>query len=155
MNKYLLYPLIFSFLFVFPSCKGSVQSGLEQTLDKREQAFESKDLNLYMSLIDPEYGANSGADGETLESLRKSFTGISHFFDKLTINTRDRAVYIEGDRARVIQDVLVLVRMEQEKIETSFVMKETISLRRKGDDWLITKEAEDDYAEGFVFGGNK
>lgn len=135
------------------SCTQSERSLIEKTLSDREQSFETNDVELYLSSISPDYSAKKGKRTFGIKELKLNFEGISQFFDHIKITHSNRSIYYYGDKAKVVQRALVEVRMEKENIHTSFMMKETIELKKTGEKWLIIKEADRDYAEGFVYGG--
>lgn len=146
--------LLFSCLSLIISCSDSDRSRIEETLDKREKAFETHSVELYASIISPDYKAVEGDRVVGVEEVKKNFESIAVFFDELDIAPSKRSIYIQGNGSKVVQRVRVRVKMEKENIESSFALTEVLELKKIGDRWFITKEADRDYAEGFVFGGS-
>lgn len=144
--------LFLPFLFLF-SCSINDNKLIEQTLDMREKAYETGDVELFMTLVSPNYLSIKG--GRTIKTgeLKINFEGLSKFFDKIDLSHSNRSIYFEGDKAKVVQKSLVKIEMVEEKIKTNFVMNEVIEMEKNNGKWLIIKEPEKDYAEGFVFGG--
>lgn len=144
----LLLPIIFLF-----SCTDNDNKLIEQTLDMREKAYESGDVELFMTLVSPNY--LSIQDGRTVKTgeLKKYFEGLSKVFDKIDLSHSNRSIYLDGDKAKVVQKSLVKIEIVEENIKTNFVMNEVIEMEKSNGKWLIVKEPEKDYIDGFVFGG--
>ncbi len=139
-------------LFVFVSCGDSAERAVVGVLDAREKAFETRDVSLYRSLIDPDYKVRRKGKVEGAEDVIRRFQGVMAFFDHISVDYSDRVVTIEGRRARVVQRAHVSVSMYEEGIKSSFKVREVLELRNVDGRWYISREAPRDLAEGFVFG---
>jgi ketosteroid isomerase-like protein len=145
--------LLLTLIALLASCSHDEKAGITEVLEKRQRAFEARDVELYSTLISPDY--DDVKDGRRMgrKEVIDNFKGILQFFDDIKITYSGRTIYHKGSDAQVVQRARVEVRMEKEGINTSFTMKEVLELKKQGNRWYITKEAERDYAEGFVYGG--
>ena len=150
--KLLLY--IFTVpLFLFLSCQGPQNSEIEELLSIRESALESKDVDSYLTLITPDYQEERDGNTLTLEEIKKSFLTNVSLFDTLQITHTDRSIYLSGNKAEVFQITTVQASINDSK--SVFKLSEKIGLEKTGDKWLIVKESDADYFDGYVFGGAK
>lgn len=145
--------LFLTFLALLASCSHDERAGIEEVLEKRQRAFETRDVQLYSSLISPNYSELKNGRIMGQKEVIGNFQGILQFFDDIKVTYSGRTIYFKGPTAQVVQRARVEVKMEKEGIKTSFSMKEILELTKQGNRWYITKEAERDYAEGFVYGG--
>ena len=135
------------------SCGSSENKEIEELLSQREKALETKDVELYMTLITPEYSEQKGENVVGLEDIKKNFLTNVSLFDTLEINHSDRSVYRNGNEADVFQIILVEASINDSK--SVFKLSERIGFKKIGDKWLIVKESGADYFDGYVFGGHK
>lgn len=145
---------IIPLLLLLLSCASSEHSKIEDVLKKRDEAFETSNVKLYASIISPHYEHKRGGKVLRFKDVINNFKGITVFFDKLKIDHTKRSIYVDDGRARVVQRTRVEVKMEKEGIKSRFTLIEKLELKKVGNRWFITKEADRDYAEGFVYGGS-
>jgi ketosteroid isomerase-like protein len=147
-------PLSFSILLIVlvVSCGNSQNRDIEKVLDMREKAFETKDEDLYMSLISPEYSQEKKGKIIGPEEVRKNFNINVKLFDSVSLSTSDRTIYRDGDKAEVFQKTIVNARDDEGNKKLK--LNEKMTLAKENGKWLIVKESDEDFFYGFVFGQN-
>jgi len=65
------------------SCQGSQNEEIEALLSVREEAMETKNLDLYMTLISPEYSVEKNNKVIGTEEIKKKFLSNVTLFDDL------------------------------------------------------------------------
>ncbi|MER3447462.1 MAG: hypothetical protein C4291_11765 [Candidatus Dadabacteria bacterium] len=148
-KPYLLFS-VFILLSVFISCRNSDREKIEDVLSKRERAFETKNLELYLSCISPNYREEKNGRSIGIEEVKKNFLSNTSVFDQIKISHSNRTIYLNGEKAEVAQRTAVEVKLDKE--EGHFTFKENIGFERIGGKWLIVKESDTDFLKGFVFG---
>ncbi len=152
MNKSLSFFLsVFILLLAASSCGKSDEEEIEELLSKRQRAFETKNVELYLSCISPEYKQKNGDTVTGVEEIKKGFITNVSVFDQIKLSPFDRNIYQDGDKAEVFQKVKVNLKIEKE--ENQFVLREKLSLEKVNGKWLVVKESDFDFLKGFVFGG--
>ena len=144
---------VFILLLLITSCGGSDRKEIEDVLSKRKKAFETKNLELYLSCISPTYREEKNGHVIGIEEVKRNFLSNVSVFDQIKISYSDRTIYHKGERADVAQKTAVEVRMEKE--EGHFLLKENLGLEKIKGRWRIVKESDADFLKGFVFGGIK
>lgn len=140
-------------LFFAASCGGDRDKVIEEVMSKRTQAFETKDVDLYMSLIAPGYKQEKKGKVIGRGEIKKNFEVNVKLFDTLHITHTDRTVYQDGDRAEVFQKTLVDATDDEGK--SRLRLKEKILLARENGKWVIVRESDEDLFYGYVFGRSK
>lgn len=149
--------LIFSFLSIFililliASCGNSDKKEIEELLSSRQKAFETKDLDLYLSCISPDYKEIKGDNAIGIEEIKKNFLSNVSIFDQIKISYSDRTLYQQGEKAQVVQKTAVEVKIEND--QSRFLINEEIGFEKIKGKWKIVKESDGDFLKGFVFGG--
>lgn len=152
MNKGLSFFLsFFILLLVASSCGKSDEEEIGELLSKRQKAFETKNVELYLSCISPEYNQKKGDMVIGVEEIKKGFITNVSVFDRIKLSSFDRDIYRDGDKAEVFQKVRVNLRIEKE--ENQFVLREKLGLEKVNGKWFVVKESDADLLKGFVFGG--
>jgi hypothetical protein len=152
MKKSLSFFLsFFILLFVASSCGKSDEEEIEELLSKRQRAFETKNVELYLSCISPEYKQKRDDTVTGVEEIKKGFITNVSVFDRIKLSPFDRNIYQDGDKAEVFQKVKVNLRIEKE--ENQFVLREKLGLEKVNGKWFVVKESGFDFLKGFVFGG--
>ncbi len=120
-------------LLCLPACQASDEQKIQQVLKQREEAFQRKDLPLYLSCISKSYQDKT----EDYDQLKSRIEGYFKRFDRIEYISWDRAIQIEGKSATVIQQF----RMEVEKggKREPFAGKEMLFLGKEGGAWKIVK----------------
>ena len=144
----ILVPLIFLY-----ACGSSQNKEIDELLSVREKALEAKDADLYLTLISPDYREEQGGSTLTIEEIKKNFLTNVSLFDKLEISHTDRSIYLKGNKAEVFQ--IIRVRASINQSNSVFKLSEKIGVEKIGDKWLIVKESDADYFDGYVFGGSE
>ncbi len=86
-------------LILLPSCSNAPQENITQTMQHREEGFNRKDIELYMSAFSPAYN-----DGEkTYADIKAEAEENFQVFKRLEYKTMARSIYLDGSQARVVQ----------------------------------------------------
>lgn len=151
MRSLLCISLILA-LFVV-SCGSDEQRAIEEVMSLRQKAFETKDADLYMTLIAPGYKQEK--KGKTIGpgEVKKNFEVNVKLFDTIRLTSTDRTIYTEGDRAEVFQKTIIDATDDQGK--SRLRIKEKLSLARENGKWVIVRESDEDFFYGYVFGRSK
>lgn len=151
MRPLLCISIIFTLFAV--SCAGDDQKAIEEVMSIRAKAFETKDADLYMTLIAPDYKQEK--KGKTIGpgEVKKNFEVNVKLFDTIRLTSTDRTIYTEGDRAEVFQKTIIDATDDQGK--SRLRIKEKLSLARENGKWLIVRESDEDFFYGYVFGRSK
>lgn len=148
-----LLSFLFTLLILFAvSCGNPENSEIEKVLSDREHALETKNVDLYMSLISPSYSLKKDNKVIGVEEVRKNFLSNVTLFDNLEISHTDRSIYDKGQKTEVVQMVVVVATVNESK--SRFRINERIELAKIDGKWLIVKESDADFLERFVFGGS-
>ena len=150
MNKY--FYLLLILLLIPMSCNNGGDPEIIQLLDKRETAYEQKDTALYSTLLSKNYESKTGSGTEARETALKNFKINTTPFDKIDMKFRDRTIYKEDDRAKVVQKTTVELQIENKK--STYELTEIIVLVKNENKWEIAKESKIDLFRGYVFGEN-
>ncbi|HVY55392.1 MAG TPA: hypothetical protein VHC46_06510 [Thermodesulfobacteriota bacterium] len=135
------------------SCGNDEQRAIDEVLSIRQKALETKDADLYMTLVAPDYKQEK--NGKTIgpAEVRKNFDVNAKLFDTVRLTSTDRTIYTEGDRAEVFQKTIIDATDDQGK--SRMRIKEKLTLARENGKWLIVKESDEDFFYGYVFGRSK
>lgn len=133
------------------SCRGGGDREIDQVLDTRTKAFQTKDLALYMTLISPDYEQEKKGKTVGVEEVEKNFKINVDLFDKLAVRNADRTITSDGEKAHVVQKTYVDASIDNSK--SKFRIIERISLAKIDGKWLIVEESDADFFTGYVFGG--
>lgn len=148
-----LLSILFTLLILFAvSCGNPENNEIEKVLSDREEALETKNVDLYMSLISPSYSLEKDNKVIGVEEVRKNFLSNVTLFDNLEISHTDRSIYDKGQKTEVVQMVVVVATVNESK--SRFRINERIELAKIDGKWLIVKESDADFLERFVFGGS-
>jgi ketosteroid isomerase-like protein len=120
-------------LLTLLSCQISEEEKIHQTLNRREEALQRKDLPLYLSCISNAYRDKE----EDFGQLQKRIEGYFKTFDQIKYNSWDRSVHIEGDTARVTQQFHLEV--EKGRRTNRYSAKETLFFEKEGRKWKIIR----------------
>lgn len=146
-------PICLSFAFallILAACGNPQNSEIEKLLEVREKALETKDVNLYLTVITPDYNETRDDKDFALANLKEYFEKTYPIFNTLDITNTDRTIYIKGNDAEVFQINRVEATINDDK--SVFQIKEKIALQKFADKWLIVKESDADYFTGYAFG---
>jgi len=131
MRKYL--PIVLLALFILLACQISEEERIHQTLNRREEALQKKDLSLYLACISTVYRDKE----EDFSQLQKRMEGYFKTFDQIKYNSWDRSIYVEGDTARVIQQFHLEVEKGGRK--NRYPGREALFLKKEGRKWKIIR----------------
>ena len=120
-------------LIILLACQISEEDSIHQTLNWREEAFQKRDLSLYLSCISKAYYDKD----EDFGQLQKRIEGYFKTFDQIKYSSWDRSIHREGDSARVTQQFYIEVESQGKKNHHSG--KESIFLKKEGREWKIVK----------------
>jgi hypothetical protein len=148
--SFLLLTFVLLYTSFFISCGSSGKKEIEEVLSKRESAFETKNLELYLSCISPTYREEKNGKTIGIEEIKKNFLSNVSIFDQIQISHFDRNIYERGQEAQVVQKTKVRVRIGKD--ESSFLISENLNLKKIQGRWKIVKESGADFLKGFVFG---
>ncbi|TFG76769.1 MAG: hypothetical protein E4H21_05450 [Thermodesulfobacteriales bacterium] len=148
-----LLSFFFLLLTIFVLSCGSPQNEeIESQLSIREEAIETKNVDLYMTLISPDYNVEINNKVIGAEAIKKKFLSNVALFDKLEITNANRSIYERDDVTEVVQLTVVDALVDDTK--NRFKVNEKIQFSKIDGKWLIVKESDADFLERFVFGGS-
>ncbi|NIX15936.1 MAG: hypothetical protein GWN11_08650, partial [Candidatus Dadabacteria bacterium] len=116
MNQHIKYAVL-TMLFVIPvlSCGNADNNDIKKVLSDRQTAFETKDLQLYLTCISPDYSQKVGDSVVGIEELSKNFQTNTTVFDTLKITRKDISIYMKGQGiAEVYQKSLFNLKIESQ-----------------------------------------
>ncbi len=146
-------PYLFLLLTIFVLSCGSPQNEeIESQLSIREEAIETKNVDLYMTLISPDYNVETNNKVIGAEAIKKKFLSNVALFDELEITNANRSIYEKDDVTEVVQLIVVDALVDDTK--NRFKVNEKIQFSKIDGKWLIVKESDADFLERFVFGGS-
>jgi outer membrane lipoprotein-sorting protein len=137
--------------FIVIHCGNSDRNKIEDVLSKRQRAFETKNVELYMSCISPTYRQEKNGKVIGFEEIKRNFLTNVSLFDQIKVSHYDRNIYNKGKRADAAQKTRVEVRIEEDN--SRFQLSENIVFEKINGEWKIIKESDADFLKGFVFGG--
>ena len=138
-------------LLILLACGNSENRQIEVLLNEREKAFHTKDVDLYQTLISPDYIEERDGSVLRLEEIKKNFLTNVSLFDTVDVSHSKRSIYLKGNKAEVFQITTVQASINESKSE--FKLSEKIGVEKIGGKWLIVKESDADYFDGYVYGG--
>ena len=150
-EKRLILLLLVFIPFLINHCVDSDRNKIEDLLSKRQKAFETKNVNLYMSCISPNYRQEKDGKVIGIEGIKKNFLSNVTLFDQIKVSHYDRNIYNTDKRVNVSQKIKVDVRLEEDN--SRFQLSENIMFEKINGEWKIVKESDADFLRGFVFGG--
>jgi hypothetical protein len=115
------------------SCQISEEEKIYQTLSRRQEALQKRDLSLYLSCISNAYQDKE----EDVDRLQKRIEGYFKTFDRITYSSWDRSVQIDGETSTVIQQFYLEVEKGEKK--NRYSGKEALFLKKEGKEWKIIK----------------
>ncbi|MFQ5787782.1 MAG: nuclear transport factor 2 family protein, partial [Thermodesulfobacteriota bacterium] len=122
-------------------------------LSKRQSALETKEVEIYLSCISPNYREEKNGKLIGIDEIKNNFLSNVSLFDSIKISRDDTSIYLEGNRAVVVQKIDVRVKIDKD--ESIFRLDERLGFERVDGKWQIVKESDADFLEGFVFGGKR
>ena len=151
--RLLPFVLIISLFFLASCGCGNPQNEeVEKFLETRERAFEAKDVELYMTLLAPNYNVEKNNKTIGSEEAKKNFLANVTLFDDLNITHANRSIYERHDKTEVVQ--LIVVDATVNETKSRFKVNERIQLSKIDGNWYIVEESDADFLERFVFGGS-
>ncbi len=126
-------PFLLLTFSMFLACQTSEEEKIHQTLNRREEAFQKKDLPLYLSCVSKAYRDKE----EDFGQLQERIQGYFSTFDQIKYNSWDRSIHIEGDTATAIQQFHLEV--ERGGRTNRYSAKEALFLKKEGRKWKIIK----------------
>jgi ketosteroid isomerase-like protein len=124
--------LLFAIFSLF-ACQISEEEKINQILNQREEAFQKKDLSLYLSCISKDYQDKD----EDFNRLQNRIGGYFKTFDQIKYTSWDRSIHFEGETARVVQQFHLEV--EREGKRNRYSGKEALFFRKEERKWKIIK----------------
>lgn len=117
---------ILVFFILAGGCEYDHKALIEKTLDAREKAWNTKNIDLYMEQVSPVYQYKP----DSKQSLRDFLTENLLIWDSVHIHTYNKLIYIDGEYAKVTQDFQMSV---EKKGKTSvFSGAEAFVLKKHG-----------------------
>jgi ketosteroid isomerase-like protein len=123
---------LLSILFLL-ACQVTEEEKINQILNRRQEAFEKRDLTLYLSCISIAYQDKE----EDFERLKKRMEGYFKTFDWIVYSTWDRSIHFDGETATVIQQFHLEVGKGQKK--NRYSGKEALFFKKEGREWRIVR----------------
>lgn len=130
IKRFLLFLLPVLFLL---TCQVSEEEKIFQTLSRRQEALQKRDLSLYLSCISKAYQDKE----EDVSRLRKRIEGYFETFDRITYSSWDQSVQIDGETSTVIQRFSLEVEKGEKK--NRYAGEEVLFLKKEGREWKIIK----------------
>ncbi len=149
--KTLLIVLIIP-IFLVLACSNENKTAVNDILDKREKAFETKDQELYSGLISDRYSIVLNDREIDKDEIVKKFKINTTPFDTIEIQHSEREIEIGNDTATAVQKTKAKLVIEDES--SVYEIREIIVLSRESGNWKISRESKIDLFRGFVFGAN-
>jgi hypothetical protein len=115
------------------ACQISEEEKIYQTLNRRQEALQKRDLSLYLSCISNAYQDKE----EDVDRLQKRIEGYFKTFDRITYSSWDRSVQIDGETSTVIQRFSLEVEKGEKK--NHYSGREVLFLKKEGKEWKILK----------------
>jgi len=125
-------PFLLPVLFLL-TCQISEEEKIYQTLSRRQEALQKRDLSLYLSCISKAYQDKE----EDFYRLQKRIEGYFKTFDRITYSSWDRSVQIDGETSTVIQQFYLEVEKGEKK--NHYSGKEVLLLKKEGKEWRILR----------------
>jgi ketosteroid isomerase-like protein len=122
-------------LFFLQACQISEEEKIRQIINRREEAFQKKNISLYLSCISKAYQDQD--KDEDLSRLQSRIEGYFKTFDRIEYASWDRSIHIEGDQAMVAQQFYIEVEKDGKK--NRYSGKEALFLKKEGREWKIIK----------------
>jgi len=131
MKKALVSALLTLLLLL--ACQTSEEEKIYQTLRQREEAFQKKDLSLYLSCISSGYQDKD----EDFDRIKDRIEGYFKNFDRIEYRSWDRSVEITGESAGAVQQFQLEV--ERGGVKKRYSGKEFLFLKKERGKWKIMK----------------
>ncbi|MGZ3558481.1 MAG: nuclear transport factor 2 family protein [Thermodesulfobacteriota bacterium] len=132
MSRPFLSFLFLIFLLLL-ACQDSEEEKIYQTLNRRQEALQKRDLSLYLSCISRSYQDKE----EDFDRLQKRIEGYFKTFNRIFYSSWDRSVQIDGEMATAIQQFQLEVEKGEKK--NLYSGKEILFLKKEGKEWRIIK----------------
>ncbi len=126
-------PVLFLIFLLVLACQDSEEEKIYQTLNRRQEALQKRDLSLYLSCISRAYQDKE----EDFDRLQKRIEGYFKTFNRISYSNWDRSVQIDGETAIAIQQFQLEVEKGEKK--NRYSGKEALFLRKEGRQWKIIK----------------
>lgn len=150
--KYFFTLIILFFILIITGCTSEDKKNISKILEKRELAFENKNEDLYSSYISGNYNVQMEDKSLGKEGVLKNFRSNVLAFDKIDFSHKDRSIYIDKNKAKVVQKTTVKLQLDDQV--SNYKLTELLQLEKENGQWKIVKESDIDLFRGFVFGGN-
>jgi ketosteroid isomerase-like protein len=124
----------FSFLLLIlllQACTAAEKGKIERLLVQRAEAFQKKNLTLYLSCISKDYQDKE----ENFEKLKNRISGYFETFDRIDYNAWDQSIQIESKNATAIQQFRIEVEKKGNK--NQYAGREVLHLRKEEGEWKI------------------
>jgi len=124
----------FSFLLIvliLQACTSSEKEKIQHLLVLREEAFQKKNLALYLSCISKGYQDKD----EDFEKLKNRVSGYFETFDQIDYSAWDRSIQIGGKNGTAIQQFRIEVEKKGKK--NQYAEREVLHLHKQGGEWKI------------------
>jgi len=136
MKKRYIILLCFVISTLCISCGSqNAEDKINQLMDKRENAFNTKQLQSYLTLFSSKYKDKKGDIDALRKRVKKNFEALKSI-QFVHIN---RDIFVEGDKAKIVQNFTLTCTMDingkEEKYSTKG--KEKFDLEKSGSNWLI------------------
>src|SRR4030043_139657 len=115
------------------ACQVSDEEKIDQTLNRRQEALQKRDLSLYLSCISNAYQDKE----EDFNRLQKRIEGYFKTFDQISYSSWDRSIQNDGEPAIVIQPFYLEVEKGERK--NRYSGREALLLKKEGKEWKIVK----------------
>ena len=148
MNRILF--VIFGILLTAISCGDKTDKDIIQLMEQRKTAYSNKNIELYSSILSENYLKKTKDGDEKIDTAVKNFKVNTTPFDIIDMKHKDRSIYKNGDKAKVVQKTYVVLEIDNKK--NNFEITEILMVAKENGSWKITKESNLDLFRGYVFG---
>jgi hypothetical protein len=118
-------------VLLLQACASSEKEKIERLLVLRAEAFQQKNLVLYLSCISKDYQDRE----ENFENLKNRISGYFETFDRIDYIAWNQSIQIEGRNATALQQYRIEVEKKGKK--NQHVGREMIHLQKEGGEWKI------------------
>jgi len=124
---------LFLIFLLLLACQDSEEEKIYQTLNRRQEALQKRDLSLYLSCISSAYQDKE----EDFDRLQKRIEGYFKTFNRISYSSWDRSVQIDGEMATATQQFQLEVEKGEKK--NRYSGKEVLFLKKEGKLWKIIR----------------
>jgi len=108
------------------------KADIEEVLRRREEGLRTRNIELYMSAVSPDY---KDEDGEDYAALRQKVQRSFQRFEQIDIRVAERHIYLRGDEAEVVEKFILSFSSPEGR--KTLAGEEHLKLRKGKQGWRI------------------